>query len=114
MDRERAKELLPIIQAFAEGRAIERRLKNGSQWYVIEYPNWMHEDAEYRIKPEPPKPREWWINDYGNSLAIPVESRESADLCAGPNRIRCIHVREVLDDEEDEERHHLSDSGVDD
>jgi hypothetical protein len=106
MDRERAKELLPIIQAFAEGRAIEwRGGQSYGHWLPVDCFDNISDDKdfEYRIKPEPPKPREWWINDYGQSLAIPVESRGLADNYAGPDRVRCIHVREVLDDEEEEE-----------
>lgn len=54
MNRERAKELLPIIQAFAEGKAIESRCIKGytSLWYDDEDPSFDN-DLEYRIKPEP-------------------------------------------------------------
>jgi hypothetical protein len=98
MDRERAKELLPIIQAFAEGQTIEWRYKNTTQWYVAQGPTWAHEGVEYRIKPEPPKPREWWINEYASRMDA-YDSREWADHYSTRGRIRCIHVREVLDDD---------------
>ena len=54
MDIERAKELLPIIQAYAEGKAIESRCIKGdkSLWYDDEDPSFDN-DLEYRIKPEP-------------------------------------------------------------
>ena len=51
MTREEAKELLPIIQAFAEGKKIEGR-ENGEDWYDIEVPTWSPKFV-YRIKPEP-------------------------------------------------------------
>lgn len=53
MDRNQAKDLLPIIQAFAEGKAIESRYIKGdkSLWYDDEDPSFDN-DLEYRIKPE--------------------------------------------------------------
>lgn len=54
MDRNQAKALLPIIQAYAEGKAIESRCIKGdkSLWYDDEDPSFDN-DFEYRIKPEP-------------------------------------------------------------
>lgn len=53
MDRNQAKQLLPIIQAYAEGKAIESRCIKGdtSLWYDDEDPSF-DDDFEYRIKPE--------------------------------------------------------------
>lgn len=51
MTREEAKELLPIIQAFAEGRTIQ--LLDGGKWLDV-YETDFHESTyKYRIKPEP-------------------------------------------------------------
>lgn len=54
MNRNQAKELLPIIQAYAEGKAIESRCIKGdtSLWYDDKDPSF-DDDFEYRIKPEP-------------------------------------------------------------
>lgn len=54
MDRNQAKELLPIIQAYAEGKVIESRCIKGdkSLWYDDEDPSF-DDEFEYRIKPEP-------------------------------------------------------------
>ena len=41
MDRERAKELLPIIQAFAEGKKIECSVKGKNDWSDKLYPTWV-------------------------------------------------------------------------
>ena len=53
MNRKEAKELMHIIQAFAEGKAIESRCIKGdkSLWYDDEDPSFDN-DLEYRIKPE--------------------------------------------------------------
>ena len=54
MNRNQAKELLPIIKAFSKGKAIESRCIKGdkSLWYDDEDPSF-DDDLEYRIKPEP-------------------------------------------------------------
>ena len=56
MNRERAKELLPIIQAFAEGKKIEMALFDGdgalSEWSDVFSPTWS-DDYIYRVKQEP-------------------------------------------------------------
>lgn len=53
MDRKQVKEILPILVAFAEGKAIESRCIKGdkSLWYDDEDPSFDN-DFEYRIKPE--------------------------------------------------------------
>lgn len=53
MNRNQAKALLPIIQAYAEGKAIESRCIKGdkSLWYDDEDPSFDN-DFEYRLKPE--------------------------------------------------------------
>ena len=59
MTREEAKQLLPIIQAFAEGEIIECRTKKGAisagipnEWTEIKEIGFWN-GIEYRIKPEP-------------------------------------------------------------
>lgn len=54
MNRNQARELLPIIQAYAEGKVIESRCIKGdtSLWYDDKDPSF-NDDFEYRIKPEP-------------------------------------------------------------
>lgn len=59
MTREDAKQLLPIVQAFAEGKVIECRAKYGTisagipnEWTEMKEIGFWN-DIEYRIKPEP-------------------------------------------------------------
>ena len=54
MNRKEAAELLPIIQAFAEGRDIEYRSKGFNEnWKkVTQIPELSFKSFEYRIKPE--------------------------------------------------------------
>ena len=51
MNRNQAKELLPIIKAFSEGKGIET--KTGSGWIRIENMSFAGKPKLYRIKPEP-------------------------------------------------------------
>ena len=55
MNSKEAAELLPIIQAFAEGKDIEYRTKgfNESWKKVTQIPELSFKSFEYRIKPEP-------------------------------------------------------------
>ena len=53
MNKQQAKELLPIIQAFVEGKTIEFRNKSFKEWTEIENPSFDPTITNYRIKPEP-------------------------------------------------------------
>ena len=54
MTREQAKELLPIIQAYAEGKTLQYRVNNeNNEWKDINNPAFNDLSSEYRIKPEP-------------------------------------------------------------
>ena len=58
MNRERARELLPIIQAFAEGKKVQHRSRDLSMsaWIGIDDNapfDYSEEELEWRIKPEP-------------------------------------------------------------
>lgn len=57
MRRNEAKELLPIIQAFAEGRPIQYKLKDckTANWKDItrDFHEFSPDSFQYRIKPEP-------------------------------------------------------------
>lgn len=57
MDKEQAKELWPIIKAFAEGKQIEIKSKvEGSYWDILEEDDMQYIDfkkCDLRIKPEP-------------------------------------------------------------
>ena len=53
MTREEVKEMLPVLQAFVDGKTIESRCIKGdkSLWYDDEDPSFDN-DLEYRIKPQ--------------------------------------------------------------
>jgi hypothetical protein len=97
--------------AWSEGKKVEQRhnapsvVPDKRVWYPFNGEACTYY-GEYRIVPDPPKAREFWINWYrsGNSyvkLAFP--SPEDADNDAFRNRSsgheQTIHVREILDTE---------------
>ena len=84
MDRERAKELLPLIEAFAFGAVIEMRPAEGCTWGVETEPGWT-DGREYRIKPEP---REFWVTFDADGLLVQVDKCVTKD---------CFKVVEVLE-----------------
>lgn len=73
MTRERCKELLPIMQAFAEGKEIEV-LKMNEGWKVEKCPLFESDARFYRIKPteefRPYKDCDEMIADYKRRLAF--------------------------------------------
>lgn len=95
MTRERAKELLPVIKAFAEGKIIQI-LGNNGQWFDLkDFPGlnatFDSENCEFRLKPEP---REFWLRMCTcpeHCVAIPFGKKpiESCCFCS------IHHVREV-------------------
>ena len=105
MNRERAKELLPIIEAFAEGKAIQyKRLQAGDyNWYdlggvwSLNDITASEKECEYRIKP---KPREFYL--YPESVGCGIwDGAGNMYVTTAPLETRptnAIHVREVLDD----------------
>ncbi len=52
MTREQAKAILPIIQAYAEGKIIQYRTSN-NEWVDTYKPSFSDSSSNYRIKPEP-------------------------------------------------------------
>ncbi len=102
MTRERAKELLPIIQAYAEGKQVQTLI--GNSWDDISDPDF-YAHTKYRIKPEP---REWWKICYKDSrgcssLAIPdfINKEDALQyLIRSPYKDgEVIKVREAIDEQ---------------
>ena len=54
MTREEAKELLPIIQAYAKGKTIQQKRQVGyeDEWFDINFSLFNESPSNYRIKPE--------------------------------------------------------------
>lgn len=94
INRDRVRELLPVLTAFVNGEPIQMRNLHG-KWVDLDEDVVSPEaDIEYRVKP---KPREFWLNIYyGKDPGGAYETRFLADSRAGSSRTECIKVVEVL------------------
>lgn len=91
MNKDNARDYLPLVQALAEGRVIEHRGSGG--WYQINNPTFQDPPSDYRIKPEP---REIWVNEYASGDEHVHESQESAAIALRGNGIT-RRYREVIE-----------------
>lgn len=101
-------EMIAVIAADRDGKEIEGRLirhaiefGESAKWHLAALhlaapgkPCFNFAECEYRIKPEPPKPREWWIHPFGKGHPQPRPSAKV--LTQKPSNPLWVHVREVL------------------
>lgn len=59
MNKDTAKDYLPLVQAMAEGKVIQIKCDDG--WKDLVNVSFNNIPSKYRIKPEP---REIWVNHY--------------------------------------------------
>jgi len=93
MNRDRARTLLPIIQAFADGKYVQYKEESG-KWFTLDEPVFRGTE-EYRIKPEP---REFTVCLCKRYQPFKIQEMKCND-CEGYGNCEVIKVREVLDDE---------------
>lgn len=94
MTRDEAKKLLPIIQAFAEGKEVQ--YFTGSGWETTSIPSF-DLVVQWRIKPEP---KEIWVNEYESGIIkmLGHPTKELADCSANQSVSRkAVRYREVLE-----------------
>ena len=95
-------QMIAVIQAHKEGKDIEvkREYEGSNFWCLTTHPTWDFTTFDYRIKPEPRKPREWWAvycDKHRGPLRGSLEdARHDRDWKSEP----IVHVREVLPEEE--------------
>lgn len=90
-------EQIAVMQAAKEGKPIQYRVDIGNgKWEDCHAPAWNWTACDYRVKPNPP--REFWLNIAESGVTGFYRSRESADR-QPMDRIECIHLREVFDDQ---------------
>lgn len=98
MNREQAKNLLPVIQAFADGETIQVRTEKG--WEDLVNPDFICLPDRYRIKPEP---LEVWIvvDRDGDPTGRVFNNRDGAvrhiSGLIGWKPYRAVRVREVTE-----------------
>jgi len=98
MNRERARELLPIIQAFADGKDIQFHNISADRWLDCADEGDVLFDRPpkfYRVKPEP---LECWVNVYTEGNMFINTTEKNAKYRAGDDAIRiAVHMREVTE-----------------
>jgi hypothetical protein len=99
--QDRARELSPIIRAFADGNKVEYRMRcPESNWYsVIDFHVFGDARMEFRIHPDAiRKPREIWVNEYPGRMGTRVcDTKESAKNCSNVFGIGQVLFREVIE-----------------
>lgn len=99
MTREYARnlvELMPILKAYAEGKAIQIFYDGKWNDYIRHPREFDFPPKNYRVKPEP---RTFWINNYPDGYSQVHLSKQLADLAdisAAHSRIECIQLKEVI------------------
>ncbi len=83
-----------------DGKRIQIRKMGSHQgfrdgkWYDVENPRWDFDSCDYRVAPEPTKPREWYLCDAVTAKrGWSVVDKEHADHCQRGS----ILVREVIE-----------------
>lgn len=93
-------DMIAVIQAHKDGKSLECRKHGESSWLDLTglNPLFNFQGFDFRVKIEPPKPREWWINIYGNDMDNVAihSSEESASRGRAGIDVEVVHVREVL------------------
>jgi len=87
-----------VMQAFLDGAEIESSDWRDDNWKPVSRPCWDWRTNKYRIKRR--KPIEGWVNvyPYVNNISVTMHpSPERADECAEYDRIRRVHMREVVE-----------------
>lgn len=96
MKQSEAKDFLPMIQAFAEGKTIQA--KNGDRWADLMDPYFSRPVADYRIKPEP---RTFYAVEWSDfpvpSIADDLEDAKRV-MSKHTTAVRLLTLREVLDE----------------
>jgi hypothetical protein len=95
VNKENAKDYLPLVQALADGKTLQLKVCDDS-WQDFSNTDFCNPAIYYRIKP---KPREWWV--VLTSTGSPVDvyqcraTAESASAGVTPART-IVQVKEVL------------------
>ena len=88
-----------LIKAYKKGAKIECKHKN-KEWRDAssdDIRSW-YEDAEYRIKPEPPKPREWMVSVSTRKHPSPGVAYEYQECDKDDPKFECVRVREIIEE----------------
>jgi hypothetical protein len=98
MNKDSAKDYLPLVQALAEGKSLQYNVNRSD-----EAPKWVDREdftfdepaTEYRIKPEP---REIWVNHYKDGrYSIHLTIKDADDAAPDLVEYKQVRYREVIE-----------------
>jgi hypothetical protein len=94
MTRERAKQLLPIITAFANGEDVQFLTEIGywTNFGASVRLSFDEDPSRYRITP---KPRKVWVNEYSSPSGgtfYGYATKQEADASSSQDRIACHEI----------------------
>lgn len=97
MNRQEAKKLAPVIQAFADGKTVQAFSTSVLKWGEVQAPSF-DPSIQWRVKPEP---KEIWVNEYPNGESFMYESKQAAEMGAWVPATRvAVLYREVVGERE--------------
>lgn len=97
MNREQVKRLLPVIQAYADGKEIQWRHMPCDDWSPCILST-ISESFEYRIKPR--EPREFWVSDHDNGkYRYTYDEEPPARQFDQRQNVSIFKVREIIEEE---------------
>ena len=96
MNKANAKYYLPLVLALAEGKQLQI-LGDSLVWRDVDDPLLNLEVESYRIKPEPVKPREFWMAITSEGMAHHASPNLMGIKAIAPIGGSIIRVREILD-----------------
>lgn len=70
MNKDNAKEFLPLLQALIDGKTIQYYSRTAAQWKDMAAVNCVYERARYRIKPERIKKKMWYHPDSSKATGL--------------------------------------------
>ncbi len=95
MNKDSARDYLPLVQALVDGKTVEFRLEDENIWRELPNLSFTYPLDQYRIKPEP---REIWVNRYPNGMESGIFNTEhAAKLHRANDTAVQIRYREVIE-----------------
>jgi hypothetical protein len=75
-------EMIAVIQAHKDGKAIQYRFMVKDGWIKASTPNWNFSELAFRVKPEP---KEYWLVPYADGTGLEVFEAEPDKTYAALN-----------------------------
>lgn len=97
MNKDNAKDYLPLVQALAEGKVIQVNVCFDSgieKWVDSGDVEFYHPAAAYRIKPEP---REIWRNRFPNGIECGTFYSQEEARQGSAGEVQHVRYREVIE-----------------